>query len=97
MKTGYFDAAYQEIEVGDIMFNPFLGDVWLVKKWVDIGMKPDEDESPYCLLLNASEEDYVCDLTEPSGFVLECRESDEPERYKLLLAEMKQLAEERIK
>ena len=44
---GYFDGQDREYKVGDIVYNPYFNDYWVVCK-----SKPEYNfECPYCLLL----------------------------------------------
>lgn len=75
-KTGYFDSNGREYELGDLVYNPMFGDVWLVDEW-DENEARDAGDSPYCLRQYCSKEIYCIDIDDPDGFVIEARRGDE--------------------
>lgn len=75
-KTGYFDANGREYELGDLVYNPLFGDVWLVDEWTEDEPREPGD-SPYCLRQYCSKEIYSMDIDDPDGFVIESRKGDE--------------------
>lgn len=68
--VNYKDANGNQYYIGDLVFNPFFGDIWLIDKYSEKEMKEYKTECPYCLKLWTSADQYVMDLDEPEGFVI---------------------------
>lgn len=85
----YSDSKGKEYKVGDVVFNPFFGDFWLVGKYEE-----PEDECPYYLAQYGDMDLYYMDLDEPCGFEIVC--SKDEEDYEKYITELKEIAK-RIK
>lgn len=71
-ETRYRDAKEREFKVGDIVYNPFFGDYWIVGKYSDNEYLAEyEEDCPYYLAQYGDPDLYFMDLDEPSGFVIE--------------------------
>lgn len=72
----YKDANAKVYKLGDIVYNPFFGDYWLVEQYTEQEMKDYDTECPYCLSLYGSKDIYSIDIDEPVGFVIVCHKRD---------------------
>lgn len=88
-KRKYKDSKGKEYKVGDVVFNPFFGDYWVVGEY---NPKPRKG-CPYYLAQYGDEDEFI-DLDEPSGFVIVCSKGDED--YNQFIEEFKVIVE-RIK
>lgn len=75
----YCDSKGVEYKEGDIVYNPCIGDYWVVR----CSIPSDNTLCPYQLLLWDSREEYFMDLDEPAGFEVVSRKGDTD--YKILL------------
>lgn len=75
----YRDSKNIEYKEGDIVYNPCIGDYWIVRE----SIPSDNTLCPYQLLLWDSREEYFMDLDEPAGFEIVSRRGDTD--YKILL------------
>ena len=86
---GYFDGHDREYKIGDIVYNPYFNDYWVVYK-----SKPEYNfECPYCLLLWNSEDEDVEELDTPKGFLVVC--SIDEEEYDNALEYINKIAKKR--
>ena len=90
--TGYKDVDGNDIYVGDIMFNPFFGDFWLVEKYTQSEKIEYDAECDYCLSLYGSKDCHIEDLNTPAGFRLVYHK--DAENYSDLLNDMLRIAQE---
>ena len=74
--TGVSDANGVEYHTGDIVFNPSIGDYWLVVAVDEATMKYYDSSVPYLFLLYGNEDEYAMSLAEPRGFTIELRVTD---------------------
>lgn len=74
---GYLDSNGNQYYIGDLVFNPCFGDIWLVDKYTEKEMKEFKTKCPYCLKLWTSADEYIIDIDEPAGFVIEKHKNDE--------------------
>lgn len=70
-KLKYKDASGKNYHIGDIVFNPCLGDLWLVTKLSEEEMKKFGFTIPYVLTLYGNDDEYVMEISEPEGFKIE--------------------------
>ena len=70
----YYDSNNKEYKVGDIVFNPFFGDYWLVEEYTE--EEQSETDCPYCLSLYGDKDDYYMDIDEPAGFIIICSKGE---------------------
>lgn len=70
-KLKYKDANGINYHVGDIVFKPCLGDLWLVTKLSEEEMKKFGFTIPYVLTLYGNDDEYVMEIDEPEGFKIE--------------------------
>ena len=70
----YYDSNNKEYKVGDIVFNPFFGDYWLVEEYTE--EEQSETDCPYCLSLYGDKDDYYMDIDEPAGFIIICSKNE---------------------
>ena len=70
-KLKYKDADGKNYHVGDIVFNPCFGDLWLVTKLSDEDMKKFGFTIPYVLVLYGNDDEYIMEIDEPEGFKIE--------------------------
>lgn len=89
MGIDYFDANGKEYHLGDLVYNPFFGDIWLVDKWRPED-KPGPEDSPYCFILYGDRDEYVMDIQDPDGFEIERRIGEDG--YDELLRKCKEFA-----
>lgn len=89
----YKDSKGIEYQIGDIVFNPCIGDYWVVQEVTEQDKEIYGLETDLCLALYNSKDDYVIDIDEPEGFVI-ILHKDEPE-YKEILEEMALIVKER--
>lgn len=75
--TGHYDSQAREYHLGDLVYNPFFKDFWLVDRWLPTDEHNVETDSPYCLVLWCDRDEYVMDVDEPGGFVIERRRGEE--------------------
>ena len=75
----YCDSNGVEYKEGDIVYNPCVGDYWVVRE----SIPSDNTLCPYQLVLWDSREEYFMDLDDPVGFEIICRKDDED--YKQIL------------
>lgn len=90
-KEIYIDSEGTEYLLGDIVFNPFLGDYWLVEEYTEQEKQEWDADCDYCLSLYGDKNIYSVDLNMPSGFKI-IKRKGEPE-YDDLLAELRSIAE----
>lgn len=69
-KTGYKDSAGKEYMVGDIVFNPFFVDYWIVQKYTQQEIEEYGCETPYCLVLWNNKDEMFEDIDVPEGFII---------------------------
>ena len=81
----YKDKNKRVYKVGDIVFNTFFGDLWVVYEYND--NDPEKQECPYYLALYDDKDYYYTDLDTVSGF--EILKSKDEEGYDDLLNEIK--------
>ena len=89
----YKDSKGIEYQIGDIVFNPCIGDYWVVQEVTEQDKEIYGLETDLCLALYNSKDDYAIDIDEPEGFVI-ILHKDEPE-YKEILEEMALIVKER--
>ena len=89
----YKDTNGNPYEIGDIVFNPFMGDFWVVQNCTDEEKEMYGLETDICLALNNDKDDYAIDIDEPAGFKIFLRPSDE--HYVEAIEELRQIAEKR--
>ena len=94
MDLEYKDANGVNYRLGDIVYNPCIGDYWVVQKYTEEEKQKYETECDYCLVLNNSKDDYFEDIDVPSGFIIVCRVGDAD--YDKTIEAMNKLAEERF-
>lgn len=94
MGIGYFDSEGREYELGDLVYNPLFGDVWLVDEWAEDEPREPGD-SPYCLRKYCSKKIYSMGIDDPDGFVIEARKGDE--NYGKLYEQCEEYAEKWLK
>lgn len=70
----YYDSNKREYKVGDIVYNPFFGDYWLVEEYTE--EEQSETDCPYCLSLYGDKDDYYMDIDEPAGFIIICSKGE---------------------
>lgn len=87
----YYDSNNREYKVGDIVFNPFFGDYWLVEEYTE--EEQSETDCLYCLSLYGDRDEYYMDIDEPAGFIIICSK-DEPD-YNKYIEEFKQIIKRR--
>lgn len=75
----YCDSKGVEYKEGDIVYNPCIGDYWVVR----CSIPSDNTLCPYQLVLWDSRDEYYMDLDEPVGFEIVRRKGDK--EYKSLL------------
>lgn len=75
----YCDSKGVEYKEGDIVYNPCIGDYWVVR----CSIPSDNTLCPYQLVLWDSRDEYYMDLDEPAGFEIVSRKGDTD--YKILL------------
>lgn len=75
----YCDSKGLEYKEGDIVYNPCMGDYWVVR----CSIPSDNTLCPYQLVLWDSRNEYYMDLDEPIGFEIVRRKGDK--EYKSLL------------
>ena len=90
----YKDANGVNYRLGDIVYNPCIGDYWVVQKYTDDEKKEYETECDYCLVLNNNKDEYFEDINVPQGFIIVCRVGDAD--YVKTIEAMKKLTEERM-
>ena len=90
-KLVYFDFKGKQYKEGDIVFNPFFGDFWLVEKYTDKEKLEYDTECDYCFSQYGSKDLYFMDLDEPSGFEIVCSVNDKD--YEKYLNEFKTIVE----
>lgn len=83
-KRKYKDSKGKEYKVGDVVFNPFFGDFWLVGKY-----EQPENKCPYYLAQYGDMDLYYMDLDEPCGFEIVCSIGDE--KYNQFIKEFKEI------
>lgn len=86
----YVDSEGNVYHEGDIAFNPFFGDYWLVEKYSEKEQVDYDTSCPLCLSLYGDKDVYNMDIDEPSGFKIIKRIGDTD--YDELLAEMREVA-----
>ena len=75
----YCDSKGVEYKEGDIVYNPCIGDYWVVR----CSIPSDNTLCSYQLVLWDSRDEYYMDLDEPAGFEIVSRKGDTD--YKILL------------
>ena len=65
----YKDSKGRNYKLGDIVFNPYFGDYWLVEEYTE---EERDCVCPYCFSLYGSKDEYYMDLDEPAGFEIVC-------------------------
>jgi len=70
-KLKYKDANDKNYHVGDIVYNPCSGDLWLVEKLSEEDMKKFGFTIPYVLVLYGNDDEYIMEIDEPEGFKIE--------------------------
>ena len=75
----YCDSKGVEYKEGDIVYNPCIGDYWVVR----CSIPSDNTLCPYQLVLWDSRDEYYMNLDEPVGFEIVRRKGDK--EYKSLL------------
>lgn len=83
----YFDANKEEYREGDIVFNPFFGDYWVVQSVTAQEKEEYGLETDLCLALYNDKDHYCTDIDTPSGFIILMRKNDKD--YSGVLDEMK--------
>lgn len=84
-----------EYSIGDIVFNPCMGDFWVVQECNKQEKEFYGIETDICLALYNNKDDYVVDIDEPVGFTIAIRPGDDD--YEGALAEINHIAEVRKK
>lgn len=87
--TEYKDATGKRYRLGDIVFNPFFGDAWLVERYTKQELNDWCPECEYCFSQYGNKSNYCMDLTEPDGFEIICSAGDR--RYIKLRKELKNI------
>ena len=72
----YKDANGINYRLGDIVYNPCIGDYWVVQKYTEEEKQKYEPECDYCLVLNNNKDDYFEDIDVPQGFEIVSRVGD---------------------
>lgn len=90
----YKDANGVNYRLGDIVYNPCIGDYWVVQKYTEEEKQKYETECDYCLVLNNNKDEYFEDINVPQGFIIVCRVGDAD--YVKTIEAMKKLTEERM-
>lgn len=90
----YKDANGVNYRLGDIVYNPCIGDYWVVQKYTEEEKQKYETECDYCLVLNNNKDDYFEDIDVPNGFIIVCKIGDAD--YDKTIEAMNKLAEERF-
>lgn len=85
----YRDSNGEEYKEGDIVYNPCIGDYWVVR----CSIPKDNTLCPYQLVLWDSRNEYYMDLDEPIGFVIVRRKGDK--EYKSLLKSIHRIKKHR--
>lgn len=70
-KLKYKDTSGKNYHVGDIVYNPCFGALWLVTKLSEEEMKKFGFTIPYVLTLYGNDDEYVMEIDEPEGFKIE--------------------------
>lgn len=91
----YKDSKGIVYKVGDIVYNPCIGDFWVVQTCEKEEKELYGIETDICLALNNCKDDYVIDIDEPVGFEIVIRENDE--NYDDAISELNHIAEMRCK
>lgn len=84
-KLRYKDDNGDNYHIGDIVFNPCFGDLWLIEKLFKEEMKEYNFETPYVFTLYGDRDSYMMEITEPKGFVIECTPNDAYKYIKYLV------------
>lgn len=92
MSKKYVDGNGSEYKLGDIVHNPFFGDVWIVQEWEDA--YKEGEECPYCFAQYGYQDNYCMALDEPVGFKIISSKGDE--QYDKLLEEVLKVGKEII-
>ena len=87
----YFDANNEIYREGDIVYNPFFGDYWVVQNVTEQDKEDYGLETELCLALFNDKDHYCTDIDTPSGFVILMRKEDK--EYNGVLDEMKKYLE----
>lgn len=85
----YYDANGDEYQEGDIVFNPCIGDYWVVQKVTEQDKKDYDLEADLCLALYNDKDHYCTDIDVPAGFVIVMRK--DAQEYSGVIEEMKSL------
>lgn len=83
----YLDANNEEYREGDIVYNPFFGDYWVVQSVTDEEKEEFELNTDLCLALYNDKDHYCTDIDVPTGFIILMRKNDKG--YDGVLDEMK--------
>lgn len=94
MGLNYKDSNGKKYKVGDIVYNPFFGDYWVVQKCNRVDVKDYCLDNKYCLALYNNKEDYVTEIDVPNGFVIVKRKGDKG--YKRLINIINKISKERL-
>ena len=86
------DVTGKNYQLGDIVFNPFFGDYWVVKKYSRKEIKTGYVSCPYCLALYGDKDFCTVDLDEPAGFRIVCSKKDS--NYKEYIKTLKKFVKE---
>lgn len=89
----YKDSKGKKYKLGDIVLNPFFGDMWVVQKWDEQYMDKTE-KCPYCFAQYGFQDNYCMGLDEPIGFSIIASKGDE--QYDKLLEEVLKVGQEII-
>lgn len=69
---GYTDSNGTQYYLGDIVLNPWFGDLYIVEE-ADDDIK---DDCPYMLSQYGDASNYCMALDEPAGFIIVCHKND---------------------
>lgn len=88
--TKYKDESGNTFCVGDIVYNPCFGDVWLLEELDEQKQKCFGFDTPYVFTQYGNADNYIMEIDEPKGFVVIGHSSDLPLYIKYLIMFTKQ-------
>lgn len=90
--TNYKDGKGDNFKVGDIVYNPCFGDLWVVQKTTKEDKEMYGIEDPYLFAKDNDKDIYCMDISEPRGFVI--YKSPDEKDYDILIKSMEDFAKQ---
>ena len=75
-KLNYKDSKGVNYHIGDIVYNPCFGDIWLIEELSEEDMKKFGFDIPYVFTQYGNADAYTMTIDEPKGFVIESTPDD---------------------